>query len=119
MLKLYKTTVVVWSTYDPTEFELSDLARDAEQGGSYCSSFISVLLQDAESDPDWDGTEFFAPDEESNAAPDATGVVAAAPELLEALKLLLEVNEGLENESEWMSWRVKAARKAIAKAEAK
>ena len=57
--KLYKTTIVIWSDCDPCECELSDLARDAEAGESYCSKMDRHLIDDPKSDPDWDGTEFF------------------------------------------------------------
>jgi hypothetical protein len=64
-MKLFKTVAVIWSEFDPTDMELSDLARDAEVGDSYCSKTESTLVDNAESDPDWDGTEFFfSPDEE-------------------------------------------------------
>jgi hypothetical protein len=59
MKKLYKTTVVIWSEYDPKGTELEDLAHDATEGESYCSSQKTVLVRDPEKDPDWDGTEFF------------------------------------------------------------
>lgn len=39
MKKLFKTTVVILSEYDPTNLiELADLARDADSGESYCLS---------------------------------------------------------------------------------
>lgn len=56
---LYKTTIVIWSEYDPTGLELSELAEEAEEGGNYCSRFDSKYVQDPGADPDWDGTEFF------------------------------------------------------------
>ena len=37
MPALYKTTVIIWSPFNPSQTELSDLARDAETGGSFCS----------------------------------------------------------------------------------
>ena len=60
MRRLFKTTVVIWSEYDPTfRVEIDELARDAMEGESYCSSSESVLVEDPESDAAWDGTEFF------------------------------------------------------------
>lgn len=57
---LYKTTIVIWSTDNPTnKMELSELARDAESGNSYCSSMSSQKVEKPENDPDWDGTDFF------------------------------------------------------------
>lgn len=63
-MQLYKSTIVIWSDEDPTKLELSDLARDAENGGSYCSKQIAELVESPEDDPDWDGTDFFGGDEE-------------------------------------------------------
>lgn len=35
--RLYKTTIVVYSDYDPQEIEIADLVRDATHGESYCA----------------------------------------------------------------------------------
>lgn len=56
---LHKTTIVVWSDYDPATHELADLVRDACEGDAYCSKQHSVFVEKFEDDPDWDGTEFF------------------------------------------------------------
>lgn len=56
---LYKTTIVIWSEYDGTERELSDLAWQAEQGDAYCSRYRSTLVENPNSDPDFDDTDFF------------------------------------------------------------
>lgn len=60
-MKLYKTTIVIWSQFDPdaSGIELSELASDAESGESYCSKLESHVVEDAKADADWDGTEFF------------------------------------------------------------
>jgi len=60
-MKLYKTTIVIWSEFDPGAegLELEDLARDATSGESYCSKVKYETVQEAEADPDWDGTDFF------------------------------------------------------------
>lgn len=65
MRSLYKTTIVIWSEHNPENaVELSELARDAETGDSYCSRFRCSKIEDPAADPDWDGTEFFDdPDE--------------------------------------------------------
>lgn len=60
--KLYKSTIIIWSEFDPTTIELSDLAREAEIGQAYCSSQKSELKEDFENDLDWDSTEFFMND---------------------------------------------------------
>lgn len=61
MKPLYKTTLVIWTEYDPIEqgLELDDLAREANEGDAYCSSWKTTLVKDPASDPLWDGTEFF------------------------------------------------------------
>ena len=59
-MKLYKTTIVIWSEDDPTNLmEIDALAQDAMNGESYCSKQETVRVEDPISDPDWDGTEFF------------------------------------------------------------
>jgi hypothetical protein len=60
-MKLYKTTITIWSKFNPEDegLELEDLARDATSGSSYCSKFNTDLMEDPTADPDWDGTEFF------------------------------------------------------------
>ena len=58
-MKLYKTTIVIWSDEDPTDMELEDIAREATNGSCYCSKMTSDHVEDAESDADWDGNEFF------------------------------------------------------------
>jgi len=56
---LYKSTVIIWTTYDPAQLELTELAHQAENGDASCSSMKCALVADPEKDPDWDGTEFF------------------------------------------------------------
>lgn len=60
-MRLRKTTIVIWSREEDYqgEVELVDLAMDATSGLAYCSKQESALVDDAENDPDWDGTEFF------------------------------------------------------------
>ena len=55
--KLYKTTVVIWSEYDPSfKVEIDELARDAIQGESYCSTQNTEEITDPSQFPE---TEFF------------------------------------------------------------
>jgi hypothetical protein len=63
-VRLCKTTIVIWSEPEvySESLELEDLARDAQSGESYCSKMEKELVDDARSDPDWDGTEFFDSD---------------------------------------------------------
>jgi hypothetical protein len=58
-MKLYKSTIVIWSEYDPTKLELSHLALEAESGAAYCAKCHAEVVEAAEDDPDWDGTDFF------------------------------------------------------------
>ncbi len=61
--KLYKSTIVIWTDYNPDTVELEDLAREAQRGDAYCSKNVSAEV-DPRTDPDWDGTEFFGIDED-------------------------------------------------------
>lgn len=36
-MKLWKSTITIYSPYNPDTLELSAIARDAETGESYCS----------------------------------------------------------------------------------
>lgn len=56
---MFKTTIVIWSDGDPAGVEIDRLARDAIDGDSYCSKRELVIVDDPQSDPDWDGTDFF------------------------------------------------------------
>ncbi len=64
LMKLYKSTIVIWSEENPMQLELSALARGAEVGDDYCSKRHAELVEDPGSDPDWDGADFFGPDTE-------------------------------------------------------
>lgn len=69
---LYKTTIVIWSDYNPDQkMELSTLAREAECGDAYCSHMKTKKVKAPEKDPYWDGTEFFgsADDDEEEEVP--------------------------------------------------
>lgn len=56
---LFKTTVVIWSEFDPmaNEVELSDLARQAEEGAAYASSQTTVAVPEAALAHDRDATD--------------------------------------------------------------
>lgn len=56
---LFKTTIVIWSPYDPTNLEVDELVMDAVHGESYCSMVDTFEVEDPTSDDCWDGTEFF------------------------------------------------------------
>lgn len=59
MRPLFKTTIVIWSDFDPRGLELDELARDAVSGDSYCSRQSCERVEDVAGDKDWDGSEFF------------------------------------------------------------
>lgn len=63
-MKLWKTTIVIWSDFDPREVEIGNLAREAESGDSYCSKRVDDYIEQPEKDPDWDNTEFFGTNED-------------------------------------------------------
>lgn len=56
---LYKTTIVIWTEYNPENLELHDLAWEAVGGDGYCSKAKTEEVAIPEDDPDWDRTEFF------------------------------------------------------------
>jgi hypothetical protein len=58
-MKLYQTTILIWSECDTSLVELSALAGAAEHGDAYCSRTDCVLVPEAEKDADWHGTDFF------------------------------------------------------------
>lgn len=59
MKKMFKTTIVIWSNYDPNPVELEDLAQSATDGDAYCSVQRTEEVSNPRDDPDWDGTDFF------------------------------------------------------------
>lgn len=59
MKPLYKSSIVIWSEFEPSNLELESLAREASVGEAYCSRMQSKLIENPTKDPDWDGTEFF------------------------------------------------------------
>ena len=64
MKNLWKTTIVIWTDFNPATFEPSELAREAEIGNAYCSFQKEELIEDVDSDLDWDnaGATFFDED---------------------------------------------------------
>lgn len=61
MKGLYKTTIVIWSEYNPEEnnVDIDVLAREAVQGDAYSSHTSTVHVPDPDKDEHWDGNEFF------------------------------------------------------------
>jgi hypothetical protein len=66
MRALLKTTIVIWSEIDSEGMNIADLAQDAIGGESYCSKEDTKVINDPESDPDWDDTEFFGNDDDDD-----------------------------------------------------
>lgn len=59
MKGLWKSTIVIWSTSDPSETDIEDLAREALAGDdAHCSQHKVEFIDDLESDPDWDESDF-------------------------------------------------------------
>ena len=59
-MKLYKTTIVIWSADAIAgAMELDTLASEATYGSSHCSKIETVEVLVPNADPGWDGTEFF------------------------------------------------------------
>lgn len=59
MPDMYKTTIVIWTDYDPSEVELADLAREATHGDAYCSLQRTEAVADPLTDPNPPSAEFF------------------------------------------------------------
>ena len=61
MKELWKTTIVIWSDWDPNSTTLVGLASEAEKGDAYCAYTHSELvdIDSIPTDPHWDNTEFF------------------------------------------------------------
>jgi hypothetical protein len=57
----YKTTIVIWTDYDPSEVELEDLAREATSGEAICSKQQVEKIDDPDSDSDFEVGEYFDP----------------------------------------------------------
>lgn len=55
---MYKTTITIYSEYPGGRVELSDLAREAEQGDAYCATQVTEEVPASELPPG--AAEFFA-----------------------------------------------------------
>ena len=57
---MYKTTIVIWSKFDPTDYDIEDLAREAlAESDAFCSSVDKDFIDVLEEDPDWDESKSF------------------------------------------------------------
>jgi hypothetical protein len=57
--ELWKTTIVIWSDFDPQDYTAEELGRESMHGDAHCSSMKTKYVKDVKSDSDWDETEFF------------------------------------------------------------
>ncbi len=53
---LWRTTIHIWTEYDPQQMELQDLAREATDGDGYCDLQRAEYIRDPNMLPH---TEFF------------------------------------------------------------
>lgn len=61
----WKTTITVWSDFDPSSTELSRLAQEAETGAAICTEYEVSFIADPNTDPEFSYTgEFFNDNEE-------------------------------------------------------
>lgn len=58
-MRLYKSTIVIWTDFNPVTLQLAELAHEADVGDAYCSKLEAQVVNEPTNDPDWDGTEFF------------------------------------------------------------
>jgi hypothetical protein len=67
MRPLYKTTIIIWSEYDPSAtMEIDDIAREAMDGDSYCSKQDTVRVDDPSKDDNAPDMGFFGDDEDDD-----------------------------------------------------
>ena len=57
--RLWKTEIVIWSAYDPQKIEVSELARDGEQGDAYITKAHSELISSPYVQDDGPPEDFF------------------------------------------------------------
>jgi hypothetical protein len=58
--RLYKTTLVIWSEFDPRRMENATLGRESDEGEAWSEPRRTELVDDPEYFPD---TDFFHRDE--------------------------------------------------------
>jgi hypothetical protein len=58
---LFKTTIVIWSHYDPKDrkMEINHLAQEAVSGDAYCAKEETVEVKHPVTDPDFEDGDFF------------------------------------------------------------
>ncbi len=63
MATIWKSTITIYSPFDPTKVELVDLAQSATDGASFCPFSPFPEIVDPATDPDFPH-EFFDEDDE-------------------------------------------------------
>jgi len=58
---LYKTTIVIWSEFDPrsSHTTIEELAREADEGDCYCTYEKTIKVNNPINDPDFNNCDFF------------------------------------------------------------
>jgi hypothetical protein len=57
-MKLYKTTITIWTDVDPSQYFIKDLGQKVIDGDAHCSKRTTKLVN-TETDPDWIGDPQF------------------------------------------------------------
>lgn len=58
--KLYRTTLVIWSEFDPQHVDNADLGRESDEGAAWCEQRTTIAVLDPEEFP---ATDFFIQDD--------------------------------------------------------
>ena len=66
MKALFKTTIVIWSEANTDNISAEELARDADNGDSYCSVKNCKRVENPDEDEDWDDTDFFGDEDQED-----------------------------------------------------
>jgi hypothetical protein len=70
---LWKTTIEIWTDYNPAEVEIADLAQEATTGAAFCTEQRVEEIRDPAQFPI---TDFFSMSEDDDEAPPETTVAA-------------------------------------------
>ena len=69
-MSLYKTTLIIWSEFNPTGMAIDDLATEAVTGSAYCAKKLTIDVESPRRDPDWvqDGERFLGDQDDVGSA---------------------------------------------------
>ena len=77
---LWKTSILIWTDYDPQNFEIDSLSYQAMEGDAYCSAVKIDYVANPDLDTQWDDAEFFLdPFDPDNAGCDVCGTYDRIP----------------------------------------